>query len=334
MLLLIGLCIFIFAQPAPIIYHGVFPGGPHGISEDATPEHLDAYEKAVGRKADWVMISNEWGINRAFPQKTAAWIVKRGSTPYIRMMIRTSEDSSCTEKTFTLPNIIAGKFDNDLLLWGKAAKKIKKQLIVEYGLECNNTCFPWSGINNGGGKTNGLGDKKLANGPEMFVTAYRHIIEQIRLSGAKNITWVFHVDAYDDPEVNWNRFENYYPGDDYINWIGLSVYGAQTPDYTGAEQFTTVMDRVYPRLTKLANKPVVISEFGTVKNNIEINQGEWADNALKNILSHRWSRLIGFSWWSSKWQNDDNPKHDSDMIVARNSVLSGIFNKNLIKIPK
>jgi beta-mannanase len=322
---------FVFAQPASIIHHGVFPGGPNGISEDATPEHLDAYEKAVGCKAEWVMISNEWGINRAFPRKTVNWIIKRGSTPYIRMMIRTTDDTTYIEKEFTVQNIIAGKFDADLQLWGKAAKKVKKKLIVEYGVECNNTCFPWSGINNGGSKTDGFGDKKLPDGPEYFVAAYRHIVNQIRLSGAKNITWVFHIDAYDDPEEDWNRMENYYPGDDWVDWIGLSVYGAQSPDYTGAEKFTTIMDRVYLRLTKLTNKPVIISEFGTVKNNKEIKQDEWADDALKNILNHRWPRITGFSWWSSKWQNDDNPAHDSDMIIAGNTRLINIFNKYLMK---
>jgi hypothetical protein len=330
-LLLIGLCVLSYAQPAILKYHGVFPGGAFGISEDATPEHLDAYEKAVGKKVDMVTISNEWGISCNFPEKTVKWILKRGSKPYIRLMIRTTDDTSKQEKLFTLQNIIDGKFDVSLRSWGTAAKKIKEPLIVEYGVECNNTCFPWSGIHNGGEKKDGFGDKNIADGPERFISAYRHIINQVRAGGADNITWVFHVDAYDDPEEDWNRFENYYPGNEWVDWIGLSIYGAQTPQQTGAEQFTAVMDRVYPRIVKLTEKPVVISEFGTVKNNVEINQAEWAEKALKNILGNRWPRVIGFSWWSSKWQNDDNNEHDSDMIVAGNALLSGIFNKILMK---
>ncbi len=320
-----------FAQPKAIKYHGVFPGGPNGISEDATPEHLNAYEKAVGKKADWVMISNEWGISRLFPQKTVNWIFARGSIPYIRLMIRTTDETAHKETTFTLQNILDGKFDRDLRLWGIAAKKNKKMMIVEYGVECNNTCFPWSGINNGGAKTDGFGDLKLADGPEKFVAAYRYVVTQIRKSGADNIIWVFHVDAYDDPEEDWNKFENYYPGDDWVNWVGLSIYGAQNPDHNDAEQFSTVMDRVYPRIIKLTKKPIVISEFGTVKNNAKINQAEWADKALKNILGNRWPGLIGFSWWSSKWQNDNDPNHDSDMLVSGNSLLSAVFHQDLVK---
>ena len=28
---------------------------------------------------------------------------------------------------------------------------------------------------------------------------------------------------------DWNKFENYYPGDEWIDWVGASVYGRQLP---------------------------------------------------------------------------------------------------------
>ena len=46
---------------------------------------------------------------------------------------------------------------------------------------------------------------------------------------ADNILWVFHVNYNDWPNESWNRFENYYPGDDYIDWLAVSIYGAQQP---------------------------------------------------------------------------------------------------------
>ena len=32
----------------------------------------------------------------------------------------------------------------------------------------------------------------------------------------------------DQPEAKWNRFENYYPGDNYCDWVALSAYGPLT----------------------------------------------------------------------------------------------------------
>ena len=43
--------------------------------------------------------------------------------------------------------------------------------------------------------------------------AYRHIVDLMRAEGADNLQWVWHVNWLDEPEKNWNRFENYFPGD-------------------------------------------------------------------------------------------------------------------------
>jgi beta-mannanase len=60
----------------------------------------------------------------------------------------------------------------------------------------------------------------------------------------------------------WNNIKNYYPGDNYIDWIGLSVYGAIEPD-SGWMSFTDVIDIAYPVITEIsADKPLAVFEFG------------------------------------------------------------------------
>jgi hypothetical protein len=55
------------------------------------------------------------------------------------------------------------------------------------------------------------------------------------------------------------------------------------------------------------------------------SQSQWARAALKDIITFRWPRLIGFSWWNETWQNDDNPAHDTDMRVQTNPLLAQVF---------
>jgi len=38
-----------------------------------------------------------------------------------------------------------------------------------------------------------------------------------------------HYDLQYQPVEAWNVMENYFPGDDYIDWIGASAFGAQVP---------------------------------------------------------------------------------------------------------
>ena len=274
----------------------------------------------------WVYFSHNWYEGRGFPLETATWIREAGSLPFIRMMLRSSAEQGVEEPVFTLQAIIAGQFDDDFRSWCMVARDFGATLLAEYGTEVNGEWFSWNGVWNGGGGRPGYGAPSEADGPERFRDAYRHIIQTCRDEGAQNITWVFHVNNGDWPEGDWNALENYYPGDEWIDWIGVSVYGAQTPQDDYWEEFRQGMDAVYPRLAALApGKPIALLEFGVTKNNPLGDQAEWARAALTDITSLRYPRLIGFSWWNEWWQNDDDPAHDTTMRLQDNPELAIVF---------
>jgi len=312
------------------IYHGVYPGGLTGEEDDITAQDLASYEETVGKKVAWVYFSNNWFKSREFPEQTADWIRESGAVPFIRLMLRSTAEQKRKEKVFTLQAIIDGDFDADLKRWGQAAHRFGTPLLVEYGTECNGEWFPWNGRWHGGSQTNGFGDATKPDGPERFVAAYRHIVQTIRGEGATNITWVFHPDANDNPDKEWNHFENYYPGNDVVDWIGISAYGPQTPKETESESLRQMVDSAYARLDKLApNKPVLVLEFGCTAGSPAARSDEWAQAALHDILTNRWPRVIGFSWWNERWENDDNPSHNTTMRVQDTPALADVFRREL-----
>jgi hypothetical protein len=312
--------------PHGYLYQGVYPGGVTGEEDDITLKNLQSFEGTVGKTAAWVYFSNNWYRSRKFPLETATWIRDAGSVPFIRLMLRSSPDQNQAEPYFTLQNIINGKFDKDLHTWCASAHDFGTPILAEYGTEVNGSWFSWNGVWNGGGATTGYGDPAQADGPERFKDAYRHIIQICRAESAGNITWVFHVNDGDVPEESWNQFENYYPGDEWIDWIGVSDYGVQTPMSHDWTNFREGMDAIYPRLAALtSDKPIVLLEFGVAKNNPLGDQAEWARAALADITSFRYPRLIGFSWWNESWQNDNNPDHNTTMRVQDNPDLTSVF---------
>ncbi len=313
--------------PEGQFYHGVFPGSS-GEEDQITPDDVSAYERAVDKSATWVYFSDNWFRDRRFPRKTADWISERGSVPFIRLMLRSSEEQDIAEPKFTLDRIIRGRFDRDLRTWARGALAFRSPLLVEFGTEVNGSWFSWNGAWNGGGQKTGYGHPGEADGPEKFRDAYRHIIDIMRAEGAENITWVFHVDKDDVPQRPWNRLKNYYPGDEWIDWIGVSVYGASDPLDDETSSFRELMDEVYPRLAALSSeKPIVLLEFGATNGNPRVDQAAWASGALKEIISGRWPRLIGFAWWNDWWENDNNPQHDTNMYVDDNRDLAAVFRK-------
>ncbi len=309
----------ITAPGAGYYYHGVFPGGSGAEEDQITEAELESYEKSAGKKAAWVYFTHNWFKGLAFPENTAKWIRNRGSIPYIRLMPRSSEEQNIAEPLYNLNNINSGKFDADLRAWAKAAKDFSTPIVVEFGPEVNGEWFQWNGVWNGKEK-----------GPEKFREAYRRIVRLAREEGAANITWGFHINNNDIPEDDWNKIENYYPGKEWVDWIGVSIYSATSPLDDETASFSDLMDQVYSRLAKLdGGKPIIINEFGASARHRQVNQAAWADDALKNILAGRWPRLIGFSWWNEAWQNDDNPTHDSNMRLQDNLELANVFKKRI-----
>ncbi|NPV85758.1 MAG: beta-mannanase [Anaerolineae bacterium] len=308
------------------IYHGIFPGGISGEESDISLKDLQTYEQLAGKTAAWVYFSHNWYEGHDFPLDTANWIRDSGSVPYIRLMLRSSSQQGQPEPLYTLDAILSGEFDADLHRWAQSARLFGSPLLAEFGTEVNGEWFPWNGTWHGGGRLDGYGDNNYPDGPERFRDTYRHIVEICRSEQADNITWVFHVNNADIPENAWNQLENYYPGEEWVDWVAVSVYGAQTPMETEWQTFEEMMDKVYPRLTELAvDKPIIVSEFGVTANNPHGDQAQWADLALQSLIERRWEKVIGFSWWNEGWQNDDNPAHDTNMRLQDNPALAEVF---------
>ncbi|PYJ84625.1 MAG: hypothetical protein DME70_10940, partial [Verrucomicrobia bacterium] len=128
--------------------------------------------------------SNNWFESRKFPRETCDWIRSLGKVPYVRLMLRSDSEQDRAEKTFTLANILAGKFDDDLKAWARDAKQFGSPVLVEWGTEPNGKWFSWNGQWNGGAK----------EGPARYVAAYRHIVDVMRAETADNLQWVWHVE--------------------------------------------------------------------------------------------------------------------------------------------
>lgn len=322
--------------PQGTLYHGVYPGGAtgpeYGEEDDITSNVIGAYEMAVGQRVAWVYFSHNWYRDRQFPHATAEMIRAMGAVPFVRLMLRPydSKLNKSRKNPFRLQAIIDGALDNDVKAWARGAVAFGTPLLVEYGTEVNGEWFAWNGKWHGAGRKKRFGDAGKPDGPERFVAAFRHLVALMRAEGASNITWVFHVNHNDWPDKAWNRFENYYPGDDVVDWIGVSAYGAQTPMERYVDSLRGMLDACYPRLVAMAPaKPIMLLEFGCTAGNPHVNAAQWAGAALADILGGRWPTLAGFSWWNERWQNDNNPAHDTTMRVQDVPELAEMFRTNL-----
>ncbi|MCL4232012.1 MAG: beta-mannanase [Dehalococcoidia bacterium] len=279
--------------PAEGVYHSAFPD--FGGEEDrVTAGAISSFTALAGKPIAWAYFSDNWFDGISFPAASARAAHDAGAIPFIRMMPRSTWDEEGPDPVYSLAAIAGGQFDDSLRQWARDAKAAGFPLMVEFGTEVNGDWFPWSGVYNGGA---GLG-------PARFQAAYRHIIDIFRAEGVNNITWVFHVDAQRSPEAAWNSMSAYYPGDSYIDWLGLSAYGAQAPGEDW-QTFSEVMDIGYPELAALsAVKPVAVLEFGVTEAGSPAAKAKWIGDAFAAVRSGRYPRVRAVSYWHENWEDD------------------------------
>jgi hypothetical protein len=289
--------------PPAGVYHSAFPDfGPE--EDNVTAERITDFERLVQKKIVWAYFSNNWFDGIQFPATGVRIIHDLGVIPFVRMMPRSNLGRYSGDPIYTMERIVNGDFDKDLRGWSQGAREYGGPLMAEFGTEVNGNWFPWSGMYSGGSETKSYGNPSLADGPERFRDAYRHIIDICRSEGAQNITWVFHVNDGSFPQEPWNRMAAYYPGDDYIDWIGVSVYGAGQPGEEW-QLFSNIMDTAYPELAAISkNRPLAVLEYGVVDDPKTGDKASWIHDALQSVKSGRYPRIKAMSYWHEDWEND------------------------------
>ncbi len=290
------------------IYWGAFPdfGGPE---DKVSKKRIEQFNKLVGKNIAWAYFSNNWGRDGIkFPLQKVEIIYSSGAVPFVRMMPRKYFDTAY-DKTFSLQKIIEGKFDKELHKYAQDVKNFQKPILIDFGVEMNGDWFPWGGALNGGAVKTKYGDPQKADGPERFVDAYRHIINIFRFEKVNNVTWFFHPDIYSYPEHRkWNDPKYFYPGDDYIDWIGISVYGPQTPAEDYWDTFSKIMKERQNKILEISQKkPIALLEFGVTDHHPLGKKSQWLKGAFAYILNQ--DSLLQFkaiSYWHENWEEDDD----------------------------
>ena len=306
-------------------YVGVFPGW--GEFEDAVNAGaLREFEELSGKSVAISPFSNFWGENYVSSRQLDE-IEEYGAVPLLRMMPWGEPYwKPGYQPDYALGRIIDGHFDGFLSAWADEIIRFRKPVMVTFGCEMNGDWFPWSGVFQGKGATDEFGDPTEADGPERYIAAYRHIIELFRKRGVENVAWLFQPNSSSHPEEDWNSISAYYPGDEYIDWIGVSLYGAQFI-HESWNSFEVLMDPVYEELTSLfPNKPLMLAEWGVGEYPEKGDKATWYREALSK-LQNKYVRFEIAIVYHERWQNHDGTWSDlrvDSSIEALDAYKQGI----------
>ncbi len=290
-------------MPARGIYTGAYIDWGER-EDDVTLEKIEDFEALAGKHQAIVASSSYWGEQR-FPEANVRLIARHGSVP---LLYWSPWDRPYTEgrgpDNYSLTSIIAGEHDAYLDLWADKAREFGGPMLVCFANEMNGSWFPWSGVHYGDATPIAGSDPARFQGPETFKNAYRHVVDRVRARGASNIAWVFHVMNFSDPQEKWNLAVHYYPGPEYCDWLGMSVYGSQFPSDEEWAPFLPVFDWPYTELTQLdPQKPIILCEWGVAELPDKGSKADWFRDAFRAMKEPKYSRLKAIVYWHERWQN-------------------------------
>jgi Glycosyl hydrolase family 26 len=290
--------------------HGAYTGAYMDFGDeedDVSLEAIEDFEQMVGKHQAIIASSSYWG-EQSFPTTNLNIIWRHRSLPLLfwSPWDKPYEQDRGPDR-FGLLEILNGKWDAYIDKWGDAAREFGHPMIVVFGVEMNGTWFPWSGAYYGGNEWDNASHNW--KGPETFRRAFRYVVDRVRARRATNIKWMFHTNNYPYPYETWNSAPAYYPGSEYVDWLGLSVYGQQYKDEPNPD-IPSLVDWPYKEMCGLdPKKPLMIAEWGTAEfpyppEQPGLHKAAWIKQGLE-LFRTRYPRIKAAVYWHERWQNDD-----------------------------
>jgi hypothetical protein len=272
-------------------------------------EPVTTLEAALGRRLDIVHFFQAWGSDwGAF---NADWL--HAATGHGRTALVTWEPwapgppdgSNADQPDYRLGRIAAGAFEPYVRQWARGLRDFGAPVYLRPMHEMNGTWYPWAGAVNG-------------NTAQDYIAAWRYLHGVFVEEGALNVRWVWSPLSDDVPAGN--RFEQYWPGGDYVDVVALDGYnwGAEVPEYGGWRTFDELFAGAYDRVTALGNQPVWIAEVGS--DDVGGSKAAWVADML---ASDRYPRLEAIVWFHEDKERDWRMTSSQDVVEAFRQALVG-----------
>lgn len=218
-----------------------------------------------------------------------------------------------SQPTYQLKKIASGNFDSYILKSAKYIKDFNSPLFLRFGHEMNGNWYPWGGTVNG-------------NSAKDYIDAYRHIHELFRQQGVKNVTWVFSPDSTSFPTIKGNDLTDYYPGDSYVDWIGLDGYNWGTTRAGKTWQpFASVFSNAYTKMLRY-NKPLMVAETSSTEQGGD--KAQWIKEMFNSLASY--PKIKAVIWFNinkeTNWALDSS---SSSLNQFSSLIVNPNYNQNL-----
>ncbi|MFH8379619.1 glycoside hydrolase family 26 protein [Kitasatospora sp. NPDC018058] len=234
-----------------------------GAALTGVPASMDAlpgYTSAIGKQPDILEYYAHW--KGGFDTAGVRRIYEAGALPFM----------AWEPYDHSLASIAAGDTDDYVRGVAKAVAKLNLPIAISIAHEMNGDWYPWG--------------RKTASSQD-FVAAWRHVHDIFDQAGATNVIWVWSPNIT-VPAPN-TRLAPYYPGDNYVDWAGMTGYFTND----GPKTFETLYGPTMAEIRTFCKKPFFISETAAEQGR---HQRAFVDQLFSGMEAH--DDIVGFIWFN------------------------------------
>ncbi|OON74207.1 glycoside hydrolase family 26 protein [Streptomyces tsukubensis] len=202
----------------------------YGLAAKGAPASMKSvkeFASSTGKKPNMIEFYSAWGDSYETTLAQNAW--DYGALPFI----------AWEPFKRSLAGIAAGKDDAYIASYARSVKTLNQPVAISFAHEMNGFWYSW-------------GTKKAT--PKEFVRAFRHVHDVFEKVGATQVIWVWSPNVINPmPKV---RLEPYWPGDSYVDWVGVVGYYART----GPSTFPTLYGPTMDQIRAFTKKPFIVAE--------------------------------------------------------------------------
>ena len=229
------------------------PEGKTLLFMGQTVEDIDAYLEAFPDKPTPGGWSAYWGVHE-FKGITDSNSISEGNSQNHQMLVERFQNTVINSAMWMVgnwdiaKNTANGEYDENIRRYAAWAKAANRPIYLRAGYEFD-------------GPHNTLE-------PDTYVKAYRRVVDILREEGADNVAFVWH--SYGFTPYKGYHFSEWYPGDNYVDWVAISIFA---PPYLGPS--LPYAGELLMDFAKAHKKPVMIAESNPVFGITEENLDAW-----------------------------------------------------------
>jgi hypothetical protein len=302
--------VLIYALPTSVSKRAPEASPPIALGSTAGAAKIDEVTNKVGVTPSIVMWYQHWSGSPSFPSQAADAAVSRGAMPIVTWEPRDPRGGGA-QPQYALRTIVAGEHDAYIRRWAQEAAAWGKPIYLRFAHEMNGDWYPWSSGVNG-------------NTSAEYVSAWRHVHDVFRQEGATNVRWVWSPN-----EDGSTPFADVYPGDAYVDWVGIDGYNwGTTQEWSEWSSLSEIFGPAYRQLTTMTDKPMIIAE--TASTEVGGDKAAWIRQGLLKDLPSQFPRIRAVVWFDENKETSWSVNSSEAALAAyREAALSPLYSGQL-----